>query len=146
MMTDEKPQNEIPNALTGRISSRYATLSALAQLIISINDPNFTDLSSDKHVQPVFLTDSAQITGEVKIVAEEPFDVTCQEVLSTSRNHLVRELEKENEIVNVMGNSAYILVKNAVLRPFSNPSQTFNYDSLYLFVDDIRGFSLTETE
>lgn len=136
-------EHQIPKSLRNRVSSRWCTLWSFVGTIEKVNDPNFQGLSADRPVHPVLITKAGQVTGDILLDGPEGFDATAAEVMKLTRNRTVKNLEAENGgNVDVIGSSAYLIIKDAVLIPWGAPQSSFRYQTLYLFADDIIGFSL----
>jgi len=135
---------QVPKSLIDRVSSRFLTLMVYLATIDRVNDPEAKDLSSDSPLKMVLVTKAGQVIGDILLDNPEGFDDLATQIMDNARNQILSDMEKENQRpANIIGTSAYLIVKNAVLTPWGAPGSAFNYETLYLFADDIIGFSVT---
>jgi len=142
-MSDQKEQ---PKLIAQRIDVKTITLYSFASTLQSIKDGLIKEISIDSSTTVSLLTNFGVITGDIEDISGDPDhaeDITkLNKIILKARNHALVENEKAlGEDVQVVNNSGIIVIANARVTIFSNPNAFFNFQKLFLFTDQIVGFT-----
>lgn len=148
---DDLPSEELeaPAFIDNRIDVKAATVVTLEFVMRSLseNDGEEEDGKKKKKFKFNLLTNFGIVEGAIVRGAlddEEPEDrrsVTemfhySMEIRNDQLQKAVDELDDEPLVVN---NTGAILVEDATITPFANPSHKIHMEHLYLFTDQITG-------
>ncbi|MCY9513271.1 hypothetical protein [Paenibacillus apiarius] len=133
----------------GRVDLKAATIDTLQTTFNILNKGTIEGIKSSDTLELVFLTNFGYVTGEIIDIAEASDESKAKDdfkkylFASTikHRNSAIAGFEEENENLRLTSDSSLVYLKNAIVKPFSNPESSFKFGDLMLFTDQIVGIS-----
>ena len=145
-MNNEKT---IPTYMENRIDVKSETIIMFTSLIKDLTEGAKPLLGSSTRV--ILLTTIGQVEGKLRTLFDQDTDTDdlAQQInakLLRDKNEALALSEGvHKEAPSIVNNSGLIVVVDATLKPFSNPSCTYNYKILNLFADQIVGFTFADS-
>lgn len=139
-MNEVENSSKAPDFITNRLDVKFHTIVAFQAAINKIKESNAETLSIGPETQVHIITNFGTVTGEIVMdhLVKEVINV-LETVVVDSRNEELSRMETADSII--VNNTATLFIRNAVLRPFTDPRHTIEYPSFHIFVDQIVGFS-----
>lgn len=133
---------EMPKSLENLIDLKLLTLKTFQMCIDRLKNDESITLSQKTNL--IIFTSSASIMGTVVLDEDKDIRDVLNSILLSTRKSLLKQIEHSNS--EVINRSGVIVIKDATIRPFSNPAATFNVAVLNIFTDQILGFSFGELQ
>lgn len=136
---------EVPNFIKNRVDLRFLTVNCFNGAIELLKAGKLKNISMTRETQTIIITNFGVITGKILNWEENQEDDFFKATIDgavDSRNKLLSKIEQENtEELRPINDSSFIVVKNANIKPYANPTSNFSIAEMILFTDQIVGLS-----
>ena len=133
----ENEKTKAPGFIANRIDVKAVTINCAAMSLNTLKEEDTLGELEDTNI--MLLTNFGTIEGEI-VLDNNNFFSDCNELRNTL---LANAPQKEGIIIN---NSSSIILKNAKIIPYANPSYSIQLQDFSIFSDQIVGFTYGKKE